>query len=316
MNWPWGQRGSHPEASFWGSKGSMPLYAAMEMYSAQARVILPSLYAPFGLAQPNVTVVSKEILIPPQGVRGWPAGESLVARAWRQAAPSGYCGHVIVASGAMQSPQKFTLRLGGSFPANQSWSSMRAVRLFAADYAVLVSANGTFSDYVDAVNHNIYQIGDCGDLEPPPPPPVCQPDAAPLGCYDVSAAGCSNNTKHKTGAGWRHDPSHGCLMMAKSSVGDLSKELTKTRCAAACQHWTPEAKDKPRAYDVAGVLDGTACFCGMAAQLGQNASLKRPAAECEATPCSGDNTSMCGGVNRLLVYNYTVTAQAGPWDPH
>ena len=254
----------------------MPLYAAMEMYSAQARVILPSLYAPFGLAQPNVTVVSKEILIPPQGVRGWPAGESVVARAWRQAAPSGYCGHVIVASGAMQSPQKFTLRLGGSFPANQSWSSMRAVRLFAADYAVPVSANGTFSDYIDAVNHNVYQIGDCGDLEPPPPPPVCEPDATPLGCYDVSAAGCFNNTKHKTGAGWRHDPNHGCLMMGKSSVGDLSKELTKTRCAAACQHWTPEAKDKPRAYDVAGVLDGKACFCGMAAQLGQNASLKRP----------------------------------------
>ena len=86
---------------------------------------------------------------------------------------------------------------------------MRVVRLFAADYAVPVAADGTFSDYIDAVNHNIYQIGDCGDVEPPPPPPVCEPDPVALGCYDVSTAGCNNNTKHKTGAGWRHDPDHG-----------------------------------------------------------------------------------------------------------
>jgi hypothetical protein len=33
-------QGSHPEASFWGSKGSMPLYAAMEMYSAQVLFLL------------------------------------------------------------------------------------------------------------------------------------------------------------------------------------------------------------------------------------------------------------------------------------
>jgi hypothetical protein len=45
--------------------GSMPLYAAMEFYAAQMRVILPSISAPFGLPQPNVTVRAKKILLPP-----------------------------------------------------------------------------------------------------------------------------------------------------------------------------------------------------------------------------------------------------------
>ena len=35
-----GGAGSHPEASIWGSKGSMMLYDQMSSYSAQARVIL------------------------------------------------------------------------------------------------------------------------------------------------------------------------------------------------------------------------------------------------------------------------------------
>ena len=65
-----------------------------------------------------------------------------------------------------------------------------------------------------------------------------------------------------------------------------------------------------------GRRNGDACYCGMSAQLGQNASLKRPITECQAVACSGDNTTKCGGVNRLLLYNYTITAQPGPWDPH
>ena len=77
---PWGGAGSHPERSFWGSKGGMPLYAAMENYAAQMRVILPSISSPFGLPQPNVTVVKKQILLPPTGVSGWAAGGSLTAR--------------------------------------------------------------------------------------------------------------------------------------------------------------------------------------------------------------------------------------------
>lgn len=123
---PWGGAGSHPERSFWGetaprmqwlsleglidltekcgcvtgAKGGMPLYAAVETYAAQMRVILPSVSAPFGVAQPNVTVLNHTILVPPTGVSGWAAGESLTAGAWRQApglvsGPGGnstYCG--------------------------------------------------------------------------------------------------------------------------------------------------------------------------------------------------------------------------------
>ena len=163
---PWGGAGSHPERTFWGSKGgmrkcsSMPqkkpqkeaskarvpcaaLYAGMEMYAAQMRVILPSVSAPFGLPQPNVTVRNHTILLPPTGVGGWAGGSSLTARAWRQAPGlvpnSTYCGHIVVANGAEQSAQSFTLQLGGSFPVNSSWWSMRVVRMFDADYAITVS---------------------------------------------------------------------------------------------------------------------------------------------------------------------------------
>ena len=69
-------------------------------------------------------------------------------------------------------------------------------------------------------------------------------------------------------------------------------------------------------YDVAGVLDGKLCFCGMAAQMALNATLQRPLAECQATPCSGDNATLCGGVDRLLVYNFSTVTPAGPWQPH
>jgi hypothetical protein len=53
---------------------------------------------------------------------------------------------VVVANGAEQSPQRFTLQLGGSFPANSTWWAMRVVRMFDADYAITVSPNGTFTD--------------------------------------------------------------------------------------------------------------------------------------------------------------------------
>ena len=119
------------------------LYSGMEMYAAQMRVILPSVSAPFGLPQPNVTVRNHTILLPPTGVGGWAGGSSLTARAWRQAPGlvpnSTYCGHIVVANGAEQSAQSFTLQLGGSFPRNSSWWSMRVVRMFDADYAITVS---------------------------------------------------------------------------------------------------------------------------------------------------------------------------------
>jgi hypothetical protein len=160
--------------------------------AAQMRVILPSINSPFGLLQPNVTVRAHKVLLPSTGVSGWSGGESLTARAWRQAAGSPgspnftYCGHLVVANGAEQSAQSFTLQLGGSFPVNTSWWSRRVVRMFDADYAITVSPNGTFSDYIDASSHNVYQVGDCGDKAPPPPPAVCTPFPVAQSCYNVS----------------------------------------------------------------------------------------------------------------------------------
>jgi hypothetical protein len=104
---PRGGVGSHPESSFCGSKVSMPLYAA-KTYAAQMRVMLPSILAPFGLPQPSVTVLNHTIRVPPTGVKGWKVGETLSARAWRQApglvtgrgGNSTCCGHIVVANGA------------------------------------------------------------------------------------------------------------------------------------------------------------------------------------------------------------------------
>ena len=79
----------------------------------------------------------------------------------------------------------------------------------------------SLQDYVDAASHNVYQIGDCGDQAPPAPPPVCTPDPTPLACYDVSHAGCTNNTEHKTSAVCaQQPPSLLHIMIAKMRKND------------------------------------------------------------------------------------------------
>ena len=102
------QRGAHPEASFWGDKGSWMIYQQVASFSAQARVILPPLYAPFGLPQPTVAVVSHELVQTAAVPRGFPSAREIVvvAKAWRQQAQTGWCGHLVVASAAEQSPAR------------------------------------------------------------------------------------------------------------------------------------------------------------------------------------------------------------------
>jgi hypothetical protein len=157
-----GKVGSHPEASAWGTKGSFMLYDQLNLYAAQATVIMQSLYSPFGLPQPRVNVTIIALAIPEPPNRGWPHGHHIVARAWRQEPQNtswGWCGHLVVASGVEQSGATFTLALGGSFPVNSTWWwSRRAVRLFAADYEVPITADGTMTDIIDAGGHNIYQL--------------------------------------------------------------------------------------------------------------------------------------------------------------
>lgn len=77
---------------------------------------------------------------------------------------------------------------------------MRSLKRFERRFNFIFLSLSLQQDYIDAASHNVYQIGDCGDKEPPPPPPVCTPDPTPLGCYDVSLAGCANNAEHKTNA--------------------------------------------------------------------------------------------------------------------
>jgi hypothetical protein len=143
----------------WEAKNSWMLFSQVELYSAQVRAILPSLYAPFGLAQPSVNVIRTSLIIEQSPARGWPSGHLLAAKAWRQAsANGGWCGHLVVASSFEQSPVSFTLQLGGSFPLGKN---LRALRMFDADYVVPISANGTMVDVVDAAGVNIYALGDC-----------------------------------------------------------------------------------------------------------------------------------------------------------
>ena len=220
-NAPIGQAGSHPEASLWGTKGSWMLYSQMELYAAQARVILPSLYAPFGLPQPTVNVTSINLIQSGGKVPGWPRGQEIVARAWRQETNTTWCGHLVVVSGAEQSGATFTLQLGGFSPVDTYWASRRAVRLFAADYQVPISADGQLSDMIDAAGHNIYQLGDCGDIEPPPPPPpppVCS--FSGFGCYNDTGLTCGGDT-------------NGCILPS-NHVKQVHDHVTKADCAGQC----------------------------------------------------------------------------------
>ena len=80
-------------------------------------------------------------------------------------------------------------------------------------------------------------------------------------------------------------------------------QLSLESCAEACGNL-------PTPLPVAGVEDGTRCFCGTAANLGTKtaSALIRPKGECAATACSGDPAEKeCGGVGRLLAYDYTCT---------
>ena len=132
----------------------------VEVFSAEARVLLPSLSAPFGLPQPTVTLTNVTELHPTQ--KDMPSGHHFVARAWRQhdvLSRNGtkYCAHLVVVSGAEQTPAMFTVQLNGSFPTKANGLQW-ATRLFAADYKVEIE-NGVFSDWIDAAGHNVYQLG-------------------------------------------------------------------------------------------------------------------------------------------------------------
>ena len=157
---------SGSKASQWGSKTSWMLFSQLETYSAEARVILPSLYAPFGLPQPTVALINVTLLLTEQ--QGMPSGHHFAARAWRQpdvivGNTTRYCGHLVVVSGAEQSPAMFTASLSGerlfssdagAGAAGGNESTPTVLRLFAADYKVDL-VNGTFTDWIAPASHNV-----------------------------------------------------------------------------------------------------------------------------------------------------------------
>jgi len=71
-------------------------------------------------------------------------------------------------------------------------------------------------------------------------------------------------------------------------------------CASACFG---------QKYALAGIDEGNHCYCGGEADLDSTAARakKQPLAECQVTPCKADPSQKCGGVNRLLVYQYNCS---------
>eukprot|EP01049_Picozoa_sp_SAG25_P008245 SAG25_NODE_728_length_5697_cov_2.400322_1_plen_427_part_00 len=82
-------------------------------------------------------------------------------------------------------------------------------------------------------------------------------------------------------------------------------KVTLQVCAAAC------FADRHQGVfnDLAGIDAGNHCYCGTAADLATTVAQasRRPLAECQASPCHADKDQKCGGIDRLLVYNFSCT---------
>lgn len=79
----------------------------------------------------------------------------------------------------------------------------------------------------------------------------------------------------------------------------LRHNLTFEGCASACHH---------SGHTMAGLSNGTDCFCGDAADLATPGAKARslPKPECEVVPCVGDTRQKgCGGDGLMLAYAFT-----------
>ena len=126
-----------------------------------------------------------------------------------------------------------------------------------------------------------------------PPPPGPPPPLPPAHCTVQAASemGCFNDT-------------------ARGSVLPVPEPATHDKttlqvCAAACF-----ADRRQGVFNtLAGIDAGNHCYCGTAADLATAAAQAsiRPLAECQASPCHADKDQRCGGIGRLLVYNFSCT---------
>ncbi len=132
----------------------------------------------------------------------------------------------------------------------------------------------------------------------PPPPPPSPPAPVPPGpsphphgdCKIHHTIGCYNDTDWRVGK-------PGLVLPAYQA--SLHGRISLESCAAACNSIK---------MSVAGVNDGSGCFCGAAADLEKPAvtSRIRPKTECMATACDADpKEKECGGPGRLLAYHFT-----------
>jgi len=118
-----------------------------------------------------------------------------------------------------------------------------------------------------------YVVAEKGPAPPPaPPPPRCSVDGV-LGCYNGTGAHLFPNQERQ-----------------------LHDHVSQENCAAACF----QAK-----MAVAGIDGGNHCTCGSTGSLANSSGLLRPVAECQAINCSGAREERCGGIDRMIVYNFT-----------
>jgi hypothetical protein len=111
------------------------------------------------------------------------------------------------------------------------------------------------------------------------------------GCKIHHTIGCYNDND------WRGGKQPGLVLPAYQA--SMHGRSSLESCAAACNSVK---------LSVAGVNDGSDCFCGAAADLEKPAvtARGRPKTECMATACDADpKEKECGGPGRLLAYHFT-----------
>jgi hypothetical protein len=139
-------------------------------------------------------------------------------------------------------------------------------------------------------------------------------------CKRAAVQGCYNDTE------WTTTP----YRIIPYYQPQLHDKVTYERCASACfglqqassnavgvgppplgvAGVTPATKGGDGRY-AAGIDGGNHCFCGKL--LAGAAVWIRPATECQTVPCHADpSETQCGGVGRMVVYNYTCTPALHP----
>ncbi|KAI9457229.1 copper radical oxidase [Lactarius psammicola] len=144
--------------------------------------------------------------------------------------------------------------------------------------ASVASSDCSFQCTGDSTEHcgagnrlNLYWSG-----QTPPPPPAVVPNVGlwtSLGCYT--------------------DGAPRVLSVGKAVTGGASNNSAES-CTAACF---------ASGYPLAGMEYSQECYCGTA--IGSNGA-PASAGDCDMV-CSGASSELCGGPNRLNVYNYTGT---------